>query len=60
MYGCVQASRLWYEHLTKVLKEAGYQSVAMDECAWRRTDGNKTYVIVIYVDDLLILATKKK
>ncbi len=60
MYGCVQASRLWYEHLTKVLKEAGYKAVGMDECVWRRVNGKETYVIVVYVDDLLIFATKKE
>jgi hypothetical protein len=60
MYGCVQASRLWYEHLTGVLKEAGYKAAGMDECVWRRVDGKETHVIVVHVDDLLIFATKKE
>jgi hypothetical protein len=32
----------------------------MDECIWHRVEGNQTYVIVINVDDLLMLATKKE
>ncbi len=60
MYGCVQASRLWYEHLTGVLKEAGYKAAGMDECVWRRVDGKEMHVIVVYVDDLLIFASKKE
>ncbi len=60
MYGCVQASRLWYEHLTKVLKEAGYEAAGMDACVWRHVEGRTVHLIVVYVDDLLIFATKRE
>jgi hypothetical protein len=56
MYGCVQASRLWFELLTGVLRDAGYVSAAMDECVMAK-EGN---VITIYVDDLLIFAEKRE
>jgi hypothetical protein len=60
MYGCVQASRLWFEYLTKVLRAVGYKSASMDECVMCKRDGAWIHVIIIYVDDLLIFATHKE
>jgi hypothetical protein len=60
MYGCVQASRLWFELLTGVLQDAGYKSAAKDKCIMCKTDNGGTHVNVIYVDDLLILASREE
>lgn len=60
MYCCVQVSRLWFELLTRVLLEAGYKSAAMDECIKCKVDGEGIHIIIIYVDNLLILASGKE
>ena len=57
MYGCVQASKLWYNHLLKVLKTAGYMVSEVEPCVIRKVVDDMIFIIVIYVDDLLIVAT---
>ena len=60
MYGCVQASKLWYKLLIRVLTGAGYVVSETDPCVLRRVVDGMTFVILIYVDDLLIFAMKKE
>lgn len=60
MYSCIQAHRLWFELLTKVLQEAGYKSAVMEECIMCKVDGDCPRVIKIYVDDVFILAMWKE
>ncbi len=57
-YGCVQSSRLWYEKLVLVLQNLQYQVCPSDPCIMRRVVNNKIYIIVMYVDDLLILTDR--
>jgi hypothetical protein len=59
MYGCVQASLLWHRLLVKVLKEIGFEQCQVDPCVMRLVDGLFVNVILIYVDDLLLFATKR-
>jgi len=56
LYGCIQASRLWYNKLTKVLRELGYEHSPTDPCIMRKIVNGNVYLLVIYVDDILILA----
>jgi hypothetical protein len=35
LYGCVQASKLWFEKLTKVLRHEGYEHSPMDQSILR-------------------------
>jgi hypothetical protein len=58
MYGCVQASSLWFALLTKVLLAHGYIASPTDRCVMRRESGGMIFCIMIYVDDLLIFASK--
>ncbi len=56
LYGCVQASKLWYNKLTKVLRAEGYEHSPTDPCVmWWVVDG-KVFLLLIYVDDILVLA----
>jgi hypothetical protein len=57
MYGCVQASLLWYKLLIKVLGSIGFVVSEVDRCVMRMVVGGVINIILIYVDDLLILAT---
>jgi hypothetical protein len=58
MYGCVQASLLWHRLLVKVLKELGFEQCEVDPCVMRLIYGSVVHIIMIYVDDLLLFATK--
>ncbi len=60
MYGCVQASRLWFDLLTKVLCSRGYRASETDPCVMRKVVDDLIFVVLIYVDDLLIFATKEE
>ena len=50
LYRCVQASKLWFEKLTKVLREEGYQHSPTDPCVMRCVLGDIVYLLLIYVD----------
>ena len=55
LYGCIQSARLWFETLTRALKEEyGMVSNPYDTCVLNK---GEELTIVIYVDDLLIAAT---
>jgi hypothetical protein len=56
LYGCVQASKLWFNKLTKVLREEGYEHCPTDPCVMRKLVDGKVFLVLIYVDDLLLLA----
>jgi hypothetical protein len=51
MYGCVQASLLWYKLLVKVLSGIGFSVSEVDPCVMRLVVGGVVNVILIYVDD---------
>ena len=58
MYGCVQASSLWFALLTKMLLAQGYVASQTDRCVMRRELCSLIFCILIYVDDLLIFSLK--
>jgi hypothetical protein len=58
MHGCVQASLLWHRLLVKVLKGLGFEQCEVDPCIMRLVNNFMVHVIMIYVDDLLLFATK--
>jgi hypothetical protein len=58
MYGCVQASSLWFILLSKLLLSQGYFASETDRCVLRRSTGGLIFCILVYVDDLLIFASQ--
>jgi hypothetical protein len=60
MYGCVQVSKLWFNLLIKVLKSQGYVVSEVEPCVMRRVVNGMIFIILIYVDDLLIFALKEE
>jgi len=58
LYGCVQASKLWYEKVRKFLERLGYVRGEVDLCVFRRVIGEKVYLLTLYVDDILLIAEK--
>ncbi len=60
LYGCVEASKLGFEKLTKVLRDEGYQHSLTDPFVMRQVVGDVVNILLIYVDDSLLLAEKQE
>ena len=54
LYGCVQSSRLWYEHLVGTLEGMGFERNPMDKCVLNKVVDGKQCTVCVHVDDLLI------
>jgi len=52
LYGCKQAARNWFLHLTQGLLKLGFHQSTTDNCLFIRDD----CILVVYVDDCLIFA----
>ena len=53
MYGCVQASALWYALIRKFLEDQGYQVSETDKCVFRKRRDDRIFILLLYVDDIL-------
>jgi hypothetical protein len=57
MYGLIQSAKLWYNELTKFLKENGFKVCPSDECIMvKHTTRQEAIVVILFVDDILILS----
>jgi hypothetical protein len=56
LYGCMQASKLWFNKLTRVLRHEGYELSPADPCVMRQIVSEKVFLRLMYADDILILA----
>jgi len=56
LYGCVQASKLWYNKLTTFLRTLGHEHSPTDPCLMRRVHDGKIFLLTIYADDILVFA----
>jgi hypothetical protein len=54
LYGCIQSSKLWYNHIKNTLERLGYTANVTDSCVFNKQVGGKQCTIVLYVDDLLV------
>ena len=52
LYGCKQASKNFFDHISAGLKAEGFQPSQVDPCLWLRHDG----MLCLYVDDCVIFA----
>ena len=57
-YGCVESAKLWYNHISKAIKDFGCQVNPFDQCVFQKEEGDNWAYITLYVDDLF--KTKKK
>jgi hypothetical protein len=55
LYGLSAAPRLWYQHLSEVLREEGFKTCANDPCLLYK----ETIMVVLYVDDLGMACSNK-
>jgi hypothetical protein len=59
LYGCVQSALLWYECLREFLLRIGFTTNPYDECIFTRNNDTGSCTIIVYVDDLLFMASSK-
>ena len=57
IYGLKQASRVWYDTITKVLTSNGFTQSKLDHCIFTKLSGTSKIYVTVYVDDLLIAAS---
>jgi len=57
--GLVQAARMYFLKVTKMLRQAGFVGGNVDPCLFYRRNKKGTVVIAIYVDDNLIIGDEK-
>lgn len=60
LYGCVEASNLWYNDLRRKLMADGFSTNPYDNCVFNKSgqDGAQT-TVVVHVDDLLVTSEKE-
>ena len=57
LYGLKQASLAWFNELKKFLLSVGLQSNIIDPCLFFRVHGDEKLFVLVYVDDLIIVAS---
>jgi len=59
IYGLKEAPKLFYDHITGVLKDKGYKQTGSDPCCFHRWYNDEQAIFfVIHVDDAAIVASK--
>jgi hypothetical protein len=54
LYGCVEASALWYTDLRLNLLQYGFIANPYDSCVYNKQDPNGQITLVVHVDDILV------
>jgi hypothetical protein len=60
MNGCVQASALWYAMIKAELEKLGYSVGPTDPCVFIKQVGNRIFILLLYVDDILAIVNKEE
>jgi hypothetical protein len=60
LYGCIQSSRLWYEHIRDILVRGGFRVNDYDSCVFHKGPVGQLCTVCLHVDDLLITASTKE
>jgi hypothetical protein len=53
MYGCVQASALWYALICYEIEKMNYLASETDNCVFVKQVGERLFVLLLHVDDIL-------
>ena len=56
IYGLKQASRQWYLKFNDTITSFGFHENTVDRCIYRKISGSKFIFLVLYVDDILLVA----
>jgi len=57
LYGLKQAPKMWYAKLDDFLKSQGFDNIDPDACLYLLMDDGETIIVLVYVDDLLLVAS---
>lgn len=60
LYGCIQSSRLWFEHIRNILVRGGYVANEYDPCVFHKGEVGDRCTAALHVDDLFITASSEK
>jgi hypothetical protein len=60
MYGCVQASALWYALIKAELESLGYGVGPTDPCVFVKQVGSRIFILLLYVDDILAIVDEEE
>ena len=60
LYACIQASKLWFNNLVWFLTSKGYELSPTNPCIMRQIVGDKIFLLLIYVDDILVVAMREE
>jgi hypothetical protein len=60
LYGLKQAPRQWYLKMHQFLSSQGFTALNTDSGIYRRIRGVNTFIIVLYVDDLLLISSSRR
>jgi Reverse transcriptase (RNA-dependent DNA polymerase) len=54
LYGLKQSPRAWFDRFSMVMKKLGYQQSNADHTIFIRRKEEKFYILVVYVDDIVL------
>ena len=57
LYGLKQAPKMWYAKLDDFLKSQGFDDIDPDACLYLQMDVGEIIIVLVYVDDLLSVAS---
>ena len=60
LYGLKQSAKLWNDTIHSYLVSLGFLRNAADMCLYQRTDNRGTMYLIIWVDDVVMIANNKK
>ncbi len=60
MYGCIQASALWYAYIRREIEKMGYMASETDRCVFVKQVGKRTFILMLYVDDIMAIVDKEE
>ena len=60
LYGLPEAARLWYIHLTQLLKKWGLTQSTTDKAMFYHRRGRSLLIVLIHVDDMLVACNDEK
>ena len=55
LYGLKQAPRQWYKKFHSFMMSHGYNRTTSDHCVFTGKFSNDDFIILVYVDDMLII-----
>jgi Reverse transcriptase (RNA-dependent DNA polymerase) len=60
VYGLKQAPRIWHQHLVQELARLKFNRLQYADSTFIRQDGGETVIMLVYVDDVLLIASCDK